>query len=234
MSFTNIEDEYALSDVKLVIPVVFHVIERSDNVGRLDLERLDSQIDVLNEDFSAKPGTPGDGGPLSQNMHIQFVLAGVNRVENDAWFDFPVANEDTYKQALHWYPDEYLNVYTVGLPEDGSLGWATFPQESAGDFDDGIVLLYDTVGRNGPNPPYNQGRTLTHEVGHYLGLLHTFSPNDEPGISGVCENGWDQGDLIQDTPSEDAEIYGCPNEDTACGAASTIDCWQYSQLYELY
>lgn len=217
LSFTDIETEYALQTTNLVIPVVFHNIVRSDNVGFVPNERFLSQIDVLNEDFGMLEGTPGDGGAQSNDVRVRFVLAGIRRIQNDAWFNFPSAYEEEYKAALHWDPSRYLNIYTIGIPEDDvTLGWAYYPQDTAGESNfDGIVALYDVIGRGSPHVPFTEGRTITHEVGHYLGLLHTFAPNGED--EGTCENGWNAGDLIQDTPAEEAATYDCPAMAQTCG-----------------
>jgi hypothetical protein len=220
LAFTDIEDEYHLEDTSLVIPVVFHNIVRTDGVGFVSDAQFLAQIDVLNEDFGMLEGTPGDGGPLSNDTHIRFVLAGIHRVEDDDWFDFPAAYEGQYKSLLSWDPSEYLNIYTAGISDDdqSTLAWAYYPQGAAGEDDtDGIVTFYDVVGRDGDHAPYDQGRVMTHEVGHYLGLLHTFDPNDGDGVSGVCENDWDSGDLIQDTPEEDEPTFDCPNRAQTCG-----------------
>lgn len=217
-TFTNIETEYALKTNNLVVPVVFHNIVRTDNVGFIPNERFLSQIDVLNEDFGMLEGTPGDGGAQSNDVHIRFVLAGIRRVQNDTWFNFPSAYEQEYKAALHWDADRYLNIYTTGIPEDdeATLAWAYSPQDAAGeDSLDGIVALYDVVGRGSPHAPYTEGRIMTHEVGHYLGLEHTFAPNDDD--EGTCENGWNSGDLIQDTPAEEAPAFDCPAMFQSCG-----------------
>jgi hypothetical protein len=219
LAFTDIELEYALTDTNLVIPVVFHNIVRTDGVGVVSDEQFLAQIDVLNEDFGMLEGTPGDGGAMSNDTHIRFVLAGIHRVQDDEWFDFPAAYEEQYKSLLSWDPSEYLNIYTAGISDDdqSTLAWAYYPQGAAGEEDtDGIVTLYDIVGRDGDHSPYDQGRVMTHEVGHYLGLLHTFDPNDGDGVSGTCENGWNNGDLIQDTPEEGGPTFDCPTRAQTC------------------
>jgi hypothetical protein len=203
----------------LVIQVVFHVIETTGGAGRLSEEHIRSQIDILNEDFQGIVGTPGEGGA---NTQIEFALArfapdgtpttGINRVVDNGYFNDPGSNSSTnpMKTALHWDTTRYLNIYTNDA--DGLLGYATFPAIEAGTDQDGVVLLWDSVGRDSPGgPPYNQGRTASHEVGHYLGLFHTFE--------GGCGTGYNAGDLIADTTAEAEPHYDCnPNTPSGCGS----------------
>jgi hypothetical protein len=214
---TVINPEYDDNRV-FVVQVVFHVIRRSNGVGAISQALIDSQIDILNEDFQAIAGTPGADG---SNARIEFVLArfkpdgtpttGVEVVTNDDWFTDSGGFNNPMKLALHWDTTRYLNIYTNDAA--GFLGYATFPSESAGDAEDGIVLLWDSVGRNSPGgPPYNQGRTATHEVGHYLGLLHTFE-----GGCGSSSQPYTTGDLIADTQREDDPQFGCPMTQSSCG-----------------
>ena len=99
---------------------------------------------------------------------------GIIRYDNSSWFN----DNGSYWNSIAWDPNVYLNVYTLGAPSGSSnvLGYVPyFPQSgNAGSAADRVVLLNGTVGRNAPLAPYNQGRTGTHEVGHYLGLYHTF------------------------------------------------------------
>jgi hypothetical protein len=204
----------------LVVQVVFHVIETTSGQGALSEEHIRSQIDILNEDFQGIVGTPGEGGANSQ---IEFVLArfdpagnpttGINRVVSNTFFTDPGSGSFTndMKVALNWDPTRYLNIYTNDAA--GLLGYATFPAAEAGGAQDGVVLLWESVGRNGPGgPPYNQGRTASHEVGHYLGLFHTFE-----GGCGPASN--TSGDLIADTQAEAQPEYDCiPNLPSGCGA----------------
>jgi hypothetical protein len=201
----------------LEIPVVYHVISNTSGDGEISDELLQSQIDILNEDFQAIAGTPGADGA---DAKIEFVLArytpegapttGVNVVTNDDWFTDNGGFNNPMKTALHWDTTRYLNIYTNDAA--GYLGYATFPTEAGGS-QDGIVLLWDAVGRNSPGgPPYNQGRTGTHEVGHYLGLLHTFD-----GGCGSAGAPYTTGDLIADTQREADSQFGCPMTQSACG-----------------
>lgn len=215
---TTINPEYD-DGRTLVIQVVFHLIERTDGVtGVLSDEMIQSQIDILNEDFQGLIGTPGEGG---FNSGIEFVLArfdpdgnpttGIDRVVSDAFFTDPYDSPNDMKLALAWDTNRYLNIYSNDCA-GFLLGYATFPAYEAGGPEDGVVVLWESVGRNSPGgPPYDQGRTLSHEIGHYLGLLHTFE--------GGCATGYNQGDLLADTPPEADANYDCnPNTPSGCGS----------------
>jgi len=115
-----------------------------------------------------------------------------------------------------WDPARYLNVIVVRSLCDNLLGYAGFPcQAPENDF---IVIRASNFGSIGShlNPKYNLGRTLTHEVGHWLNLQHTFSAGGIPvGESGCyggsltepdCEN---YGDYVCDTPPEALPNYQC-------------------------
>jgi hypothetical protein len=196
------------------IPVVVHVIQNNSGKGAISAAMVRSQIEVLNEDFRARQGTPGAPG---FDTRIQFHLAtkdpnganttGITNSTNNQWF----RDRGSYWNTLAWDTNRFLNIYTNS--GGGSLGYVPdIPQSGTlvGSKSDRIVIAWDSFGRNSPGAPYNQGRTLTHEVGHYLGLLHTF--DNRCGTS-ACNT---TGDLICDTNPVNSPNYGCPSQASSC------------------
>jgi len=211
--FTNPSPQYEPSVAKYRIPVVVHIIERTNGTGAMSDERVRSQIDVLNEDFGAMSGSNGEEGVDTQ---IEFYLAtqdpdgnatsGITRSVNDTWFN----DGGRYYNTLAWDTDRYLNIYSNSA--SGALGYTQLPQGGiAGSRSDRVVILYSTFGLGAPFVPYNLGRTATHEVGHYLGLYHTF---DFGCDSGSCDR---SGDRICDTNPVGSPTSGCPSSRTSCG-----------------
>ncbi len=218
MNLTNPDPIYD-PDLTFVyeIPVAVHIITHDNGTtGDLTDQMVQSQIDVLNEDYLAIPGTLGENGTFSG---IRFVLAsedpdgnpttGITRTANTNWYNDN--DEQGFKSALMWDPNRYLNFYTNNT---NFLGYAWFPQWGVGGWQDGIVVYYRSFGRNSPFFPYNLGRTATHEVGHWLGLLHTFQGGcgtaDPPGC-------YSSADLVCDTNPDATSHFGCPGG-TSCGS----------------
>lgn len=203
------------------IPVVFHVIQHTSGEGYLSAETLQDQIDVLNEDFGALPGSPGaPGSPgrirfhLAQTDPVGNPTSGITYSTNNNWF----LDSGNYWSPLAWDTQRYLNIYTSAVP--CCYGYVSgFPSEGlAGQDLDRVVLWWEAVGKQ-PTAgwPLNLGRTATHEVGHYLGLYHTF----EGGCGSLSACGT-TGDLICDTNRESAATLGCPASKTSCSSPDPI------------
>jgi hypothetical protein len=140
-----------------------------------------------------------------------FQLASVDVTRSSRWYDWQLKSNGgessdaiKAKKALHQGGWGDLNIYVAALG-DGLLGYASFPQNGALALD-GLVLLNDSL-PGGSAAPYNLGDTATHEIGHWLGLFHTF----ENGCSSP-------GDAVDDTPYQlDGEnIFFCNESDDTC------------------
>ncbi|HEV2883340.1 MAG TPA: zinc metalloprotease [Pyrinomonadaceae bacterium] len=196
------------------IPVYFHVVYRSDGVGNIPETWLDNQIAAMNEHYTGLD-TPAYR-TAAANTSFRFFKAGVTRTQDNTWYAAGPgsAAQTAMKNALHQGTADDLNFYTNS--GGGYLGWATFPNEyTARPLQDGVVCYWASL--PGSNyAPYNEGDTGTHEVGHWLGLYHTFQ--------GGC-NG--NGDFVSDTPAERSPTYGCPsgNQDT-CRNKAGLDPYE--------
>lgn len=199
------------------IPVVFHVIQNTSGEGFLSEATIQDQIDVLNEDFQAIAGSPGAPG---NNSMIRFYLAttdpngnptnGITYTTNNTWY----MDSGNYWDPLAWDTNRYLNIYTNIIP--CCYGYvADFPQTGiVGTNEDRVVLWWEAVGKQPTNGwPGNMGRTATHEVGHYLGLYHTFDSG-----CGSSSNCYGTSDLICDTNPQKNPNYGCPSSASSCGS----------------
>jgi Pregnancy-associated plasma protein-A len=178
-----------------VVNVYFHVINKGTGIANGDIpqSQINDQIDVLNAAYA------GTGW--------SFTLVSTDRTTNAAWYDmgYNSTAEHQAKAALRQGTADDLNIYSANL-SGGLLGWATFPSSySSSPLDDGIVILYSSV-PGGSADPYNEGDTATHEVGHWMGLYHTFQ--------GGCNE--KRGDLVSDTPAEKSPAYGCPVGRDSC------------------
>ena len=182
-----------LAPRRVAVPTWVHVIstDRTQAGGNVTNAQIAAQIDVLNRSFAGATG----GAPTV----FGFRLAGVTRTVDPDWATMaPESPEELEaKTALRRGGPETLNLYVAQIPE--LLGWAYLPD---GEVErtplDGVVVLAGSL-PGGDVVPYNEGDTATHEVGHWLALLHTF------------DNGCAfPGDHVIDTPYEAEPAFGCP------------------------
>jgi hypothetical protein len=187
-----------------VIRVAFHVVH-DGGAGNLTDAQIQSQMNVLNNAYAGAYG--------GVNTGYSFTLASIDRTDSEGldgtYFGWPT--EVSLKRQLAKDPRHYLNVYVcdpfVSLTAGYLLGWAFFPWDyTADDYMNGVVIRYNTIpGGTLPDGTPMSGYTLVHEVGHYLGLLHTFSHGCTP-----------PGDEVDDTPYEADPSRGCPTGRNSC------------------
>lgn len=180
------------------IPVRVHIINNSngfmyENKYNLRRKQLEDQFDVLNRAF---------------NPHrIYFTLASIDSVDNSEWNEsgahyYSPATVERMLDHFAETPESHLNLYIIDGRKTGRiiLGEATFPWDIvAGRYDDYIVISYRTL-PGFATGPYNQGKTLIHEVGHYLGLWHTFEGRYD--CDDAHNDGCYYGDRVDDTPAQ--------------------------------
>jgi hypothetical protein len=192
-----------LADGSVTIPTYMNVITAEELSPEQQLgltEQVNRQVAVLNRAYG------GDSAPQGVDSPFRFELQSVEFVVNASWstMEYDSAAERQAKVALHQGGADALNLYAADIGDD-LLGWATFPQSYAGDpSQDGVVLLLDSM-PGGSAAPFNRGDTATHEVGHWLGLYHTFQ--------GGCHK---RNDLVADTPAERSPASGCPAGRDTC------------------
>jgi hypothetical protein len=191
------------ADFHAEIPVYLHVVT-DGTIGDLTAQQIDDQIQVMNETFAGDEGGAATG--------FSFRLAGVTRTDNAQWFYATPGgiDEKGMKRALHQGGPGALNFYSTTAGD--FLGWAYLPKivnKPGQAFLDGIVIDWESL--PGTSTTYagrfDEGKTATHEAGHWLNLEHTFF--------GGCNA---KGDFVDDTPAQKTPTSGCPEGKDTCTA----------------
>jgi hypothetical protein len=186
---------------KVEIPVVVNVLYRTSAENISDAQ-IQSQIDVLNEDFNAQNDdfnqVPAAFSGVKANVGITFVLESIIRksTTKTSWGTTDKMKKTAQGGIAPTSPTTKLNMWvcTIG---GGILGYAQFPGGSSAT--DGVAIDSKYFGLSGSaNAPYNLGRTATHEVGHWMNLRHIWG-------DATCGD-----DLVSDTPTHNTANYGVP------------------------
>jgi Pregnancy-associated plasma protein-A len=204
------------------IPVVVHVVWNTP-AQNVSAAQIQSQIDVLNEDFrrtnADATSVPASFAGVAADARIEFALAvrdpncgattGITRT-NTTTTGFTWATRNNIKSAAGggadpWPSSRYLNMWVANFT-DTTLGFATFPGSPA-DLD-GFVVDTEAFGTLGTAAsPFDLGRTGTHEIGHWLNLLHIWGDDDNPPVTDVCGGS----DECTDTPNQADRTTGNPS-----------------------
>ncbi|WP_051468503.1 zinc metalloprotease [Actinomadura oligospora] len=179
----------------LEVPVRVHVLTDGSQ-GALTDEEVKGQVSALNDAYGGKIG--------GVDTTVVFKLKGIDRTNHANWFSDPQRLEQRFKRALRHGGPGTLNLYTAAVGSD-VLGFSTFPQAyRKKPVLDGVVIDYRAI-PGGRFQHYDRGYTAVHEIGHWLGLYHTFENGCRP-----------PGDSVDDTPYEASAAEACPVRKDTC------------------
>ena len=205
--------------VTVSIPVVVNVIYKTGSQNISDAQ-IQSQIDVLNEDFRRTNSDANNTWSQAIDTNIEFCLASVDpdgnttngirrKQTNKPSFSANDGMKSSGQGLAPWDPSSYLNIWVCNL-SSGLLGYAQFPGGPAST--DGVVIDYAYFGTIGTaTAPFDLGRTATHEVGHWLNLRHIWG-----------DGGCSVDDFVSDTPASDGPNYGCAQGHVSCGSVDMV------------
>lgn len=219
------------------IPVVFHVLH-SNGAENIDESQIFNALDVINRDFRLQNGDTAEVvpqfKPVMGDAEIEFVLAtkdpvgncfrGYTRTESVLTFDGSdgMAQVDAIRNGNdvyqgNWPSNKYLNVFVIA-DAGGAGGYTNYPSNWGGnDMSNGIWILHTQFGEIGTSS-LSGGRSLTHECGHWLNLMHTWGNSNNPGLASNCN----EDDQVADTPLCLGATGGCPVTSNGCGPVANV------------
>ena len=232
------------------IPVVFHVVLTSAQQAAYPDALVLRQLDSLNKDWAGlnadSANVPAEFQAVRGHSNIQFCLAqrtpggaatnGIVRVtsttlSNTSTTNDPIKNSGAGGSSA-WDPTKYVNIWLGNFTDPTLLGYASFPigspENPAGNISQqGVVVLAQTV-PGGTAAPYNKGRTLTHELGHFFWLRHIW------GDGGGCNSDFPTTTGLDDTPAQSGPTFGCPSTTQTAGCGSPTPPGKMYQNYMDY
>lgn len=224
----------------ILIPVVFHIIH-DNGPENISNDQVYDAMRVLNRDFSLENEDVNqvydDFGAIAADIGIEFRLAqldpngdctsGIIRVQSELTYE----GDSDMKALSNWPRNEYFNVWVCN-DAGGAAGYSFLPPSVNGNFNaglDGVVIRYDYTGSIEESSLY-RSRTLTHEVGHWLNLMHCWGPSNSPGQSGNCN--FD--DDVDDTP-ETIGWTSCTLDGESCGSLDNVQNYmEYSYCSRMF
>jgi len=209
------------------IPVVIHIIF-NDSYSNISTTQVNSALIAINEDFNASNSdfnsVVSAFSGIKSNLDIKFELAnldpngntttGITRTESD----FTDNAGENVKGLVIWDPNMYLNIWVVDNIESGAGAYAYYPG-TAPSGNEGIVTRHSQFGTTGTSSSSNfAATTLTHEVGHYLNLSHTWGDSNDAELEDNCN----YDDNVEDTPNTIGTLYGCNTNQSTCGSLDNV------------
>ena len=218
IEFNKIVSSRELGNTRLTgavyIPVVFHIVMPNPNL--VSDAQIQAQLDTLNKDFFGANGDsiniPSYFKPFFGKSNVQFCLAqrtpdgdASNGIDRATTTKTTFGLDDLVKHGYlggvdSWNSSKYFNVWICPL-STSLLGYSTMPQDGTNAADEGVVIDYRSL-PGGSFAGFNNGKTLTHESGHYFNLYH---------IWGDDNGGCSADDFVDDTPKQGDATSGCPS-----------------------
>jgi PKD repeat protein len=219
-----------------IIPVVFHIIHNFGVENITDAQVYDA-LRVINEDFQKRNADTATiiplFKPIAADCSIEFRLArkdpngnctnGIDRVQSPLTY----VGDDNAK-LNPWPRNKYLNIWVVNSMEDGVAGYAYAPSGFTNANVDGIIILHNYIGAIGTGNA-SRSHALSHEIGHWFNLRHTWGNTNNPGVS--CGD-----DQVNDTP-ETKGWTSCNLNGAVCSAGvieNVQNFMEYSYCYAMF
>lgn len=214
----------------LIIPIVFHVLHQYGN-ERISFDQIQKGVDLINKDFKALNNDLNniisEFRDVIGSANIEVRLAQIdpdgNCTSGIVYYDTELTNMATnsLKYVIqNWDPSSYLNVWSVKSIASGAAAWAHYPGNEP--TIDGVVSTYGYIGT---------GHTLSHEIGHYLNLIHPWGSSNEPGTDSNCNTD----DEVEDTPNTIGSPSTCDLSQVTCGSLDNVqNIMDYSSCESMF